>query len=172
MGLGRFTRPTYQRAARRSAKYAAAVVEQVVTSTREKTKEWRMMEKGALAAVLGGALFLLVSCDNNGSTGPAVNISGTYQGVILVASGQTFPLTVIVNHSGDQITGSYSSSADSGSIDAVLEPDYDIRGTVDSENFGRCNLTAQARGTSQTITQLGGTIGCPGQGAAEFQVNR
>lgn len=163
MGLGRFTRPTYQRAARRSAKYAAAVVEQVVTSTRE---------KGALAAVLGGALFLLVSCDNYGSTGPAVNISGTYQGVILVASGQTFPLTVIVNHSGDQITGSYSSSADSGSIDAVIEPDYDIRGTVDSENFGRCNLTAQARGTSQTITQLGGTIGCPGQGATEFQVNR
>jgi hypothetical protein len=105
-----------------------------------------------------------------------VNITGTYVGT-LEAGGRRIPLSVQVTQSGSSVTGTYTAANgfDSGQLSGQFVDDFVIRGTATSARLraSDCPLEAVTRGFVGTITQLTGTISCPGvAGVATFQVSR
>ncbi len=117
---------------------------------------------------------VVVGCGS--SSGPSVNITGTYLGT-LSAGGRSVPLTVQVAQSGSAVTGTYiaANGFDSGQLSGQFVDDFLIRGTATSARLraADCPLEAVTRGFVGTITQLTGTISCPGvTGVATFHVSR
>jgi hypothetical protein len=127
-------------------------------------------------ALVATATMIVTACGGKSSSGPTVDITGTYSGW-LTAAGRNIPLSVAVAQSGKEMTGMYSAANgfDSGTLEGQFVADFLIRGRASSVRLhaSNCPFEAVTCGFGSTITQLTGTISCPGvTGVATFQVSR
>lgn len=92
-----------------------------------------------------GFTIALAGCGGGGSTGPAIDVTGTYRVNGVSSAGSRFTATVVVQQGGRDVTGTYTNGRSQYRIDGSVSGTHFTGQLIGLNNPAVCDVEADLR---------------------------